>query len=136
MTEHRVPALHVATMIVTPIVASLPWVRLDVSESIRYPACAVSIVLGVALMAWTFAHLRGGMRARISPVLPARVTTGPFRFLRHPFYFGIALVLLGTVVKVMSLLGFGVWLFVYLPVTVWRMRLEDRALEAKFGASA
>lgn len=120
-------------MIVTPIVASLPWARIELPEVIRYPACAVAIVLGVALMAWSFAHLRGGMRARISPVLSARVTTGPFRFLRHPFYFGIGIVLLGTVVKVMSLLGFGTWLFVYVPVTIWRMRLEDRALDAKFG---
>lgn len=133
--EHRIPMLHVATMVLVPIVASLPWIRADVPEIVRYGSCVVFVAIGVSLMGWTLLHLRGATRPRISPISPALVTSGPFRLVRHPFYLGIAIVLLGTVAKVASGIGLFAWLGVHLPVTIWRTRLENRALEAKFGAA-
>lgn len=129
-SERRVPILHVVTMVLVPIVASLPWIRMEASIGLRYAASAGLIVLGVALMVWAMLHLR--MRLRISP-LSSLVTTGPFRLFRHPFYVGIAIVLLGTCAKVASGIGLAAWLGIHLPITIWRMRLENRALEAKFG---
>jgi protein-S-isoprenylcysteine O-methyltransferase Ste14 len=132
MGERLVPGVHVATMVIVPIVASLPWMRFDVPESIRHSVCAVLVAIGVAIMGWTLLHLRGATRPRISPVSPVLVTSGPFRFVRHPFYLGIAIVLLGTVAKVASILGLAAWLLVHLTITLWRIRLEDAALEAQF----
>lgn len=132
MSERLVPSLHVATMVVVPVVASLPWVRFDVPETIRYSGCAVLVFVGVAIMAWTLVHLRGATRPRISPISPVLVTSGPFRFVRHPFYLGIAIVLLGTVAKVASIIGLAAWLLVHVTITLWRVRLEEAALEAKF----
>ena len=132
MGERLVPGLHVATMVAVPIASSLPWVRFEVPEGIRYFSCAGLVVVGVGLMGWTLQHLRGATRPRISPVSPVLVTSGPFRFVRHPFYVGIAIVLLGTVVKVASVIGLATWLLVHLTITLWRIRLEDRALERQF----
>lgn len=61
------------------------------------------------------------------------VTTGPYRFVRHPIYLGLSLLAAGQA------LAFGSWpasLIVVsgiVPTFVWRARAEERVLRGTFG---
>ena len=61
------------------------------------------------------------------------VQSGPFRFVRHPVYFSMILELLA-----MALMG-EAWLtamlapFLFIPVLLGRVRMEERAMVEKFG---
>jgi protein-S-isoprenylcysteine O-methyltransferase Ste14 len=61
------------------------------------------------------------------------VTTGPYRFVRHPIYLGLALLAMGQA------LAFGSWpaLMIVLsgivPTFAWRARAEEKLLSRTFG---
>lgn len=84
---------------------------------------------GELLRAWSIASLGGRWTTRII-VLPSAplVMRGPYRFLRHPIYVGVTLMLAGF------LAAFGLWasLAVLLPLKLLavglRIRREDEAL--------
>jgi protein-S-isoprenylcysteine O-methyltransferase Ste14 len=61
------------------------------------------------------------------------VTTGPYRFVRHPIYLGLTLVAMGEA------LAFGSWpavmivLFGIVPTFAWRAHAEEKLLSRTFG---
>jgi protein-S-isoprenylcysteine O-methyltransferase Ste14 len=61
------------------------------------------------------------------------VTTGPYRFVRHPIYLGLTLLAAGQA------LAFGSWpalmivLFGIVPTFAWRARAEEKLLSREFG---
>jgi protein-S-isoprenylcysteine O-methyltransferase Ste14 len=60
--------------------------------------------------------------------------TGPYRFVRHPFYVAAALAMLGNALAAANwfLLGGGVLVFVLLAI---RTRIEEAELVARFGSA-
>ena len=63
------------------------------------------------------------------------VTHGIYRFVRHPIYFGVLLILLGAVpVYAASLNGFLV-MSLLIPILLNRIRMEERLLTEEFGDS-
>lgn len=86
--------------------------------------------LGVALALWGLIHLRGNFSIMVEG--RALVTSGPYRWIRHPIYLGEIITLAGLV-----------WLSPH-PVTIagalligcgqlWRAWLEERKLARCFG---
>jgi len=63
------------------------------------------------------------------------VTTGPYRWIRHPNYAGLLLVALGTAMMVSSPTAAVVGLVVWLPLALLRIRLEERTLLRHLGAA-
>lgn len=61
------------------------------------------------------------------------VVTGPFQFVRHPTYLAMVIAKVGSSFVTRSIVGLALSLFVFLPAEVHRARLEERALEEKFG---
>src|SRR5262249_48704256 len=61
------------------------------------------------------------------------VQSGPFRFMRHPTYFSMMLELLsvGLLLQAFYMLAFIP--FLYFPVLLFRLKLEESALIEKFG---
>ena len=61
------------------------------------------------------------------------VTTGPYRFVRHPIYLGLSMLAMGEA------MAFGSWqavvlvLFAIVPTFVWRASAEERLLAHTFG---
>lgn len=67
----------------------------------------VMIAVGIALRAWSIATLGRFFQYRIEVQADHQVITdGPYRYVRHPSYSGIALVVLGIALASGSVLGF------------------------------
>ena len=89
----------------------------------------VAVAAGEALRAWAIASLGGRWTTRVV-VLPEAplVVGGPYRWLRHPIYVGVTVMVAGF------LAAFGLWasLAVVLPLklvaVLRRIRREDAAL--------
>ncbi len=61
------------------------------------------------------------------------ITTGPYRFVRHPGYTGVVLVVLGSGVVSGNWFGLAAWtLLVCLPL-LYRIHVEETALLATLG---
>jgi protein-S-isoprenylcysteine O-methyltransferase Ste14 len=61
------------------------------------------------------------------------ISTGPYRWLRHPNYAGLLLVAIGTATMVRSPLAIGVTLVTWLPLAILRIHDEERALQDRLG---
>ncbi|MEQ1850686.1 MAG: isoprenylcysteine carboxylmethyltransferase family protein [Chthoniobacteraceae bacterium] len=61
------------------------------------------------------------------------VTSGPFAYARHPVYFSVILELLGGGLVVNAWITLAVVFAIYIPALVARLKLEEHALEEKFG---
>jgi protein-S-isoprenylcysteine O-methyltransferase Ste14 len=95
----------------------------------------VLIVAGIGLRAWSIITLGRFFQYQIR-VQPGHrvVTAGPYRYVRHPSYTGIALALLGVALACGDVLGL-------IPVVVFggtglavRIRAEERQLAGALGA--
>ena len=94
----------------------------------------VLIVAGIGLRAWSIASLGRFFQYQIK-VQPGHrvVTSGPYRYVRHPSYTGIALVLIGIALAcddVLSLVAVAILGGVGLAV---RIRAEERQLTQALG---
>jgi protein-S-isoprenylcysteine O-methyltransferase Ste14 len=82
------------------------------------------VALGLAVRIWAAGLLHKGREL---------CTSGPYRFLRHPLYFGSSLSALGFCVMAHSL---WVWLLlwpVFFVTYFWQVREEERLLAETFG---
>ncbi len=119
-----VVALHVAWLVAV-------WVLVPADAPVIWPVLALYGILQLG-RAWVLLTLRGFWTTRILtiPHVPL-VAHGPYRFCRHPNYVIVA-------AEIVTLpLAFGAWeialAFSALNAIVlaWRIRVEDRALDAR-----
>lgn len=82
------------------------------------------VALGLAVRVWAAGLLCKGQEL---------CTSGPYRFVRHPLYFGSTLSALGFCVMARSLWAWGVVLPVFLLIYLWQVSEEERLLSAAFG---
>jgi len=61
------------------------------------------------------------------------VTTGPYRFVRHPIYLGLALLAMGEALAFASWPALTIVVSAVIPTLVWRARSEERLLSCTFG---
>jgi protein-S-isoprenylcysteine O-methyltransferase Ste14 len=61
------------------------------------------------------------------------VTTGPYRFVRHPIYLGLALLAMGEALAFMSWPAVVIVLSGIVPTFAWRARAEEKLLSRTFG---
>ena len=91
------------------------------------------LYLGFALTFWARVTLGGNWSGRITLKQDHElITTGPYRFVRHPIYTGLILALLGSVVGEENLL----LVFVLIAVTwgfVIKARIEESYMLGNFG---
>ncbi|HKK92402.1 MAG TPA: isoprenylcysteine carboxylmethyltransferase family protein [Longimicrobiales bacterium] len=92
-------------------------------------------VTGIALFVWSAIELRRhGATLEHKDATKELVTSGPYRFSRHPIYVALTLLLLGFALDVSD------WWFVILTVAFWAavqwftVRKEDAWLAREFGA--
>jgi protein-S-isoprenylcysteine O-methyltransferase Ste14 len=94
----------------------------------------VVILLGLVLRVWTRSAsgrmYSGYIRIQAGHVL---VTSGPYRFIRHPGYAGFLLMALGICLGYCSLIGLVAIPLLLLPGLAYRMRVEEKLLDGHFG---
>jgi protein-S-isoprenylcysteine O-methyltransferase Ste14 len=99
------------------------WVRLT---------GALAFGVGYAIVLW--AMYRNPFFSQVVRIQSERghmaVTSGPYRFVRHPGYLGMTTSLLGAVLLLDTLWGL-VCFLLYLGLIVTRTALEDRTLRAE-----
>jgi protein-S-isoprenylcysteine O-methyltransferase Ste14 len=98
-------------------------------------------IVGIALILLGVHLRRSAARALgrhftvVLSVLPDHelVSSGPYRWLRHPNYAGLLLVALGTGLMVRSPLFLGGTVLLWLPLALLRIRQEERLLHGRLG---
>jgi protein-S-isoprenylcysteine O-methyltransferase Ste14 len=113
----------------SPFTIALPW------------HSTLAICIGIVGLAIAGAGVLSFRRAEttVNPLTPeattTMVTSGIYRFTRHPMYLGFLLVLAGWAIYLSNLVD-----FIFLPLFVWYMNRfqiipEERVLGAKFSHS-
>ncbi len=98
---------------------------------------AVLALLSLLLGGWTLAHNRlGNFNIRPTPKTGGvLVTTGPYRWIRHPMYSAVLLLAAAMAVSVASVLGWTAW--AALALVLWvKALLEERWVAQVHGAYA
>jgi protein-S-isoprenylcysteine O-methyltransferase Ste14 len=92
--------------------------------------------LGLAIRVWAVATLGRAFRTTVE-VDPdqAVVSSGPYRWVRHPSYTGLLLIATGFGLAVGNWLALAIGLLLPLPGILWRIRVEEAELERVLGAT-
>jgi protein-S-isoprenylcysteine O-methyltransferase Ste14 len=120
------------------LLAPLPWsgwlsMRLIGGGWTRYWVAVALIVIGLALSIWARRRLGGNWSGSVTVKEGHElVQAGPYRWIRHPIYTGLLLMMLGTGLasgQVHGLLAFPIALS-----ALWlKSRVEERWMGAEFG---
>jgi len=97
-------------------------------------AAAVLAVASTLLVRWAFHHL--GAHWRVTTVVTADhqlITTGPYRFVRHPVYTALLGIQVATAAMITSPIWAIISLLIYAFGTEIRVEAEDALLFQKFG---
>jgi protein-S-isoprenylcysteine O-methyltransferase Ste14 len=93
------------------------------------------ILIAVVLLVWSRIHIRGQYSGHVEVKTDQQlVTSGPYRFIRHPSYCGLLLMSLGVAVGYASLIGLAGFFVLLIPGLIFRIRVEEKLLLAQFGA--
>jgi protein-S-isoprenylcysteine O-methyltransferase Ste14 len=126
-------ALTIGAAIGAAVVARsvVPSLRIPVPLRI---AGVVVMWLGLALRVWAIAALGGAFRTTVE-VDPGQavVSTGPYRWIRHPSYTGLLLIVPGFGLAVGNWLSLAACVIVPLPALVRRIYVEEAELNRVLG---
>ena len=112
--------------------ASMAWSSLDMPYWMRWTGAGLGAIAGLFLL-WTLRHLGGNLTDTVATRRKhTLVTTGPYRWIRHPFYTAVALAVFANALVAANwfLLLTGGLVFVLLAI---RSRREEENLVARFG---
>jgi protein-S-isoprenylcysteine O-methyltransferase Ste14 len=99
-----------------------------------YALGAVLVAAGVAVRAWTVVTLGRWFTTVVRVAADQQVvSTGPYRWVRHPSYLGLLLALAGLGLMLTDWLSLLVAVLLPLATLVWRIRLEEHALREGLG---
>jgi protein-S-isoprenylcysteine O-methyltransferase Ste14 len=105
-------------------IAAMVWLGRGIVTS---PWGLAVFVAGVAVGFWALAHNRPG-NFHIRPELRhgcEMVHTGPYRFVRHPMYTSVLLMMAGVLVSTPTLAEAGLYLMLFIVLTL-KARREER----------
>ena len=90
--------------------------------------------LGLALRIWAIAALGGAFRTTVE-VDPGQavVSTGPYRWVRHPSYSGLLLIVTGCGLAAGNWLALAICIALPPPELLWRIHVEEAELTGVLG---
>jgi protein-S-isoprenylcysteine O-methyltransferase Ste14 len=116
-------------------------VATSVAPSPRLPGAvrAFGVIVmwaGLATRAWAVATLGGAFRTTVEvDADQAVVTSGPYRWIRHPSYAGLLLILAGLGLALGNWLSAVACLLLPLPALAWRIHVEEAELSRVLGGA-
>jgi protein-S-isoprenylcysteine O-methyltransferase Ste14 len=130
----RVP-LILGVWVLSVVVRQPFWRHLEYWQPELALLGALLVLASTALLLWA-RWVLGTMWASVPKLQEHHElrTGGPYRLVRHPIYTGM----LGLIVGGMVACGFGLWIVILVAAVPWllrRVRIEDRMMAARFGAS-
>src|SRR5712691_11010335 len=137
LARSRGLAHYVAYFFFVPylVIATRPGPELDVPEPLRWVGLAL-VELGIAFALWAIATLGRHYDLELEIHRDHElVREGPYRFVRHPVYTGLALHFVWSCLATGNLLLIAGTLFVTFPALYLRARTEERLLRDRFGAA-
>ena len=131
--ENLMGLLHVISWML-PVVVGLFVKTEDLLSSVVVKPLGMSVfLLGMILFAWGVAYLKKVFLGYVEPKSDTLITSGPYRFARHPVYLGMVISAIGLTIGLRSLWAVLAVLLLLVPTGIYRARLEERALARKFG---
>jgi len=112
--------------------ALMAWAAVTLPAWLRWTGVCLGLIAG-ALIVWTFRSLgRNLTDTVVTRKEHTLVTTGPYRWIRHPFYTSAALAVLANSLTAANwfLFATGAVVFLLLVVRTWK---EEENLIARFG---
>ena len=106
--------------------------QIQAEDSLRYVG-VIMFAIGILFSTWGPLHL--GKQFVFNVTIEAGnklITDGPFSYVRHPRYFGLALWVLGVSFIYLSIVGL-VMTGVYILLLIWRIYDEEKLLQQEFG---
>lgn len=119
----------VAVMVLSYFVKSGLLVPIDVLKPLGFAL----FILGMMLFTFAVATLKEAFLGNIEPVTETLVTTGPYKYVRHPVYLGMVISVLGLALGMKSLWGLICVIVIFVPLGIYRAKLEEMALVETFG---
>lgn len=112
------------------VIALRPGPELDIPDALRWIGLSF-VIDGVVLAAWAAVTLGRHFDMEVEVHRGHElVRSGPYAFVRHPIYLGLAAHLLGACLATGNLLLIAGVVLGALPAFVWRAREEERLLRA------
>ncbi len=111
----------------------------SVAPSLRIPGAVqvfgvVVMWAGLATRVWAVAALGGAFRTTVEVDRDqAVVTTGPYKWIRHPSYAGLLLIVAGLGLALGNWLSMVACLVLPLPALAWRIHVEEAELRRVLG---
>jgi protein-S-isoprenylcysteine O-methyltransferase Ste14 len=136
LARSRGLAHYVAYFFFVPyvVIAARPGPEVDLPEPIRWVGL-VLVVLGIAFAVWAIATLGRHYDLELEIHRDHElVRNGPYRFVRHPVYSGLALHFAGACLATGNLMLIAGTLIVTIPALYLRAKTEERLLRERFGA--
>ena len=93
----------------------------------------IIVYIGIGIFIWAWFYLKRAIAGMIQPRLNNLVTNGPYKYCRHPVYFGMTISFIGMAFALRSWLGLLAVLIIFLPSEIYRAKLEEKSLSEKFG---
>lgn len=124
--------LWVATLVYLIWPSAIAWASLPLPAWLRWSGALLGLA-GAGMMYWTLTNLGKNLTDTVSTRRDATlVTSGPYRFVRHPFYVTAALLMLGASLLSANGLIFAGGLAAMVLLVV-RTPKEEQKLVEKFG---
>ena len=94
----------------------------------------IMMLIGVFLRQWAIWLLGGFFSTEVRIASNQRIVKeGPYRFLRHPCYTGLLMIMLGLGLAARTWLGIIASLLLFGPAIGYRIKVEEKALKREFG---
>jgi protein-S-isoprenylcysteine O-methyltransferase Ste14 len=124
--------LWLSTLAYLFVPSAIAWASIPIPSLLRWACFYVAIFASIPMI-WTLATLGKNLTDTVATRSNAfLVTSGPYRWVRHPYYSTTAIVMLSvTILTANGLVGFGC--FLVLGLLALRTPKEEQKLVEKFG---
>jgi protein-S-isoprenylcysteine O-methyltransferase Ste14 len=131
--DHVVSLLFALSALFIMLLSYFTRITLPVSKHLGISVGGGLYLLGIILFLWTVRYLREAFLGLIEPATNHFIKDGPYRWVRHPLYLSMIIILIGIGVALRSSWGMISIFLIFLPAVIYRARLEEKALYGKFG---